>query len=343
MNNVTPEKKEGMIKTLAVLGLLAIIILIAWLAVQIVKVFPNAVTSLASLADSVHNYDPNKSEETPLLEIDVPAQPANSGAVTVISWSPLNSGTYTFSYECAEGLSVDLKTTVSQFTNADCGKTFDLGNVSSVDLVINSEKQFETNFFYTISYYKKNELNPSLVVKESLPVINSRLATTTPGVEDSVTGPETATTTPVTTPAKPKPTVGSPTYQYQYSYVLPVSNPNGYTDLAITYLGVGRTDNYGRFINTGTLTRNIEGAIQFSIKNIGTKTSGDWSFKAKLPGNTNYESPKQLALKPNERTTVTVAFGAISDRGTENFSVEVLTNSDSNQRNNSFDWSATVK
>jgi len=338
MNNVTPEKKEGVIKTLAVFGLLIVIILTAWLAVQIVKVFPSAVSSLASLADSVYNYDPAEDESGPiLLDIETNSLPATAGTETVINWSPLNNGTYTFSYECADGVSANIQTTVSQFTNADCAETYDLGNVSSVSLVINSEKQFETNFHYTISYFKKNELNSSMVLKENLQVKNPRLAPTVP----EITEPEIPTTSPNTTPTT-KPTVESPTYQYQYSYTVPVSNPNGNTDLAVTYLGVGRTDNKGRFVNTGILTRNIEGAIQFSIKNTGTKTSDSWTFKTKLPDGNNFESDRQITLKPNERTVVTVAFGAINDRGTETFSVEVLTNSDSNRLNNSFNWSVTV-
>ena len=343
MNNVIPEKKEGVIKTLAVLGLVTIIILIAWLAVQIVKVFPSAVTSLASIADTVYNYDPDESEPV-LLDIDPQTTPATAGTETKITWSPLNTGTYTFSYECTDGMSVNLQSAVSQFTSADCAKTYDLGNVSNVSLVINSEKHFETDFHYTISYFKKNELNPSLVVKESFQIINPRLATSTPEVEAQEPETKPEIETPNIKPVTPtKPTVGTPTYQYQYSYNLPVSNPNGYTDLVITYLGVGQTNNSGRFVNTGQLSRNIEGAIQFSVKNIGTKTSGDWTFKTKLPDDINFESAKQVALKPNERTIITVAFGALSDRGTETFSVEVLTNNDSNRRNNSFNWSATVK
>ena len=337
MNNVTPEKKEGVIKTLAVFGLLTLIILIAWLAVQIVRVFPSAVTSLASLADTVYNYNPNATENA-RLEIETRTVPVTTGTATVINWSPLNTGTYTFGYECTDGVSVDLLSTVSQFTSADCSKTYDLGNVSSVNLVINSEKQFATNFHYTISYFKKNELNPSIVVKESLQVINPRLATSTPEIETPK--PETPTTNPATTT---KPTVGKPIYQYQYNYALPVSNPNGYTDLAITYLGVGRTDNLGRFINTGTLTRNVDGAIQFSIKNIGTKTSASWTLKTSLPDGTDYQSANLAPLKPNERTIITITFPAIAERGTEKFSVEALANSDSNLRNNSFNWSTTVK
>ena len=130
------------------------------------RVFSKRRYFLASLADTVYNYDPNATEtESALLEIETHTAPVTTGTATVINWSPLNTGTYTFDYECTDGVSVDLLSTVSQFTSADCSKTYDLGNVSSVDLVINSEKQFATDFHYTISYFKKNELNPSIVVK----------------------------------------------------------------------------------------------------------------------------------------------------------------------------------
>ena len=59
MENVTPEKKQPVIKGLAVAGLFAIIILSAWLAIQIVKVLPTAIDSLASIANSVYNHNPH--------------------------------------------------------------------------------------------------------------------------------------------------------------------------------------------------------------------------------------------------------------------------------------------
>jgi hypothetical protein len=60
MNTDTQSQKERVIKSLAILGLLGLIIIIAWGSVQAVKYFPTAVQSLASLADSVYNYDVHK-------------------------------------------------------------------------------------------------------------------------------------------------------------------------------------------------------------------------------------------------------------------------------------------
>lgn len=336
MNNVTPEKKEGVIKSLAVFGLLTVIILIAWLAVQIVKVFPSAISSLASLADTVYNYNPNEDNASALV-IETSSTEVTSGEGVVISWNQLETGTYTFSYECADGVSIDLKTNASEFAGADCGQTYDLGNVAALSLVVNSEKQLNTNLHYTVSYFKTNDVNPSVVVKETLNVQNPNLAVAEPEEEVEVPA-ETATSTP-TTPTTPRPT--TPTYTYNYS--LPVSNPNGYTDLTVTYLGVGQTNSQGFFRNIGFLERGESGAIQFAVKNIGTKTSGDWTLKTELPGGIDYESGRQLALKPNERAIITVSFSGVTDRGTETFSVAVLTNNDNNRNNNQFDWSATVK
>lgn len=49
-------------KTLAIVGFIAVVAFGVWLAVQIVSLVPNAFSSLASIADSVHNYDPTTEE-----------------------------------------------------------------------------------------------------------------------------------------------------------------------------------------------------------------------------------------------------------------------------------------
>ena len=62
MNQVHNNDKDRVMKTLAIVGFIAVIAFGVWLAVQIVSLVPNAFSSLASIADSVYNYQP--SEET---------------------------------------------------------------------------------------------------------------------------------------------------------------------------------------------------------------------------------------------------------------------------------------
>ena len=51
MSKASPEKKQSVLKTLAIIGFIGIIIFIAWASVQLVNVLPSAFSSLASLAE----------------------------------------------------------------------------------------------------------------------------------------------------------------------------------------------------------------------------------------------------------------------------------------------------
>ena len=348
MNTDTQSQKERVIKSLAILGLLGLIIIIAWGSVQAVKYFPTAVQSLASLADSVYNYDVNKAPEVTLTDT---ATSTHSGEVLVVAWDTIPAtGVYTLSYACEEGLEVKIQSGESDFNNASCDTAYTLGLVDNASLIVSSTKLDTATFTYTVAYFKTNAIektsfathsveihNGALVVaptepEEELPVVPEVV---TPSVPTTPTVPE---VTP-TTPAKP---TTKPTPQYEYTYVVPTSDPNGFSDLQITYLGIGTVGSNGVFKNTGTLRKDAGGAIQFSVINVGTKTSSDWNFTATLPGKTLYESKEQLKLKPNERAILTVSFSAPTSTKPHTFTVELDGGNDVNGKNDRFSWTAQV-
>ena len=343
MNNVTPEKKQNMLKSLALAGLLAIIIFIAWVSVQIVSVFPSAVTSLASLADSVYNYDPRGEKD---ITLTTPVNDAKSGDTITIAWDrPEETGTYAFTFTCSEGVAVEIKTSVSTFQNAECNKSYDLGGVDAADIVVVSEKNYQVDFNYTLAYLKTNATESSSKTTQSFVVTNDRLAPETEVTvnEEPITPaepePEVAgeTTTP-TTPVTP----GTPVTTYEYTYAIPVSNPNGYTDLSVSYKGIGRVAANGTFLNTGVIREGEAGAIQFVVHNLGTKTSEEWSFEAVLPGGVTFDSQSQDPLKPNERATLTFNFPAINETTVQKFSFEIEVDKDTNSKNDEVEWSTVV-
>jgi outer membrane biosynthesis protein TonB len=351
MNNVTPERKQNVLKTLAIMGLVGIIIIVALLSVQIVKIFPNAISSLASLADSVYSYDPRAAKP---VELSPTVESVESGESFSINWvQPLKTGNYAITYECKEGLAIDMKTSDTEYKGIECGDSYDIGAVNSAELMVISEKNLQTELKYTITYFKANTANQSSTASNSIIVTNQRFAViepeetpVTPTVpEEVVTTPEpevapTPAPTPVTTP-KPKP--AAPAVQVPVvTYAIPVSNPNGFTDLEITYLGIGLVDRNGIFNKTGLLAKNAPGAMQFSVKNIGTKTSGNWTFESELPNDANFKSVPQAGLKPNERATMTIAFTAPNSTKLQNFSIAVNSNNETNLKNNSIDWTVVV-
>lgn len=165
---------------------------------------------------------------------------------------------------------------------------------------------------------------------------------------DEVTGgdqndsKDTATTTTPTTgtgTVKPTPTQ----YRTVATYVVPTSDPNGYTDLEVIFVAVGRMTGDERFVSGAALETDEVGAIQFRVRNIGTKTSTDWRFETLLTSGDTMKSSVQSPLKPGEMTTLTVVFDTGSKDGNRSFGVAVYGGNDINATNNGFRSSTHVR
>ncbi|MCA9361122.1 hypothetical protein KC845_01040 [Candidatus Kaiserbacteria bacterium] len=343
---VTEEQKSSVTKTLAIFGFMAVIILMVWLAVKIVAVAPSAFTSLASIADSVYNT--NNPEK---LEVGTKNSVINSGEVFTINWSTLKTpGTYTFSYTCTEGVMLELQDNSGQNIALSCGNTFTTGDTTSLDVIAQSEKNRFTDIHYTMTFTPNDVRKPIVskdniftVVNSSIPTRNdNEVATSTEetGGDMSETDKETIDSIEdINTGFNP--TTPEPTYIEEVIYSVPTSDPNGKVDLQITYKAVG-IQNGSVFIPKSNIKTDEKGAIQFEVKNIGTKTSENWFFEANLPSGIVYKSDNQVALKPNERALFTLGFEGITKTGTESFGVKVNTKNDTNQNNNSFIWAVEI-
>lgn len=164
-------------------------------------------------------------------------------------------------------------------------------------------------------------------VKEDDGVVESDPVVATPT-------PNAATSTVTTTAAAPTATKPAPVqYKTVTSYKKPVSDPNGHTDLSMTFVGVGSLNASQSFV-VGRLPEKGQGAIQFVVKNTGTKTSGDWTFKLDLPNGSAITSNVQKPLLPNESSTLTIAF-EMDDKWHDTSGV-VLGGGDINTANNAF-------
>ncbi len=137
-----------------------------------------------------------------------------------------------------------------------------------------------------------------------------------------------ATTTPVATTPTPI------QYKTVTTYKKPVSDPNGKTDLAMTFTGVGSLNSNQHFV-PGSLPDRGQGALQFVVKNVGTKTSIDWSFKLDLPNGATMTSSVQKPLLPSESSTLTVTFEMNNDDW-HDINGTVVGGGDINLANNSF-------
>ena len=85
-------------------------------------------------------------------------------------------------------------------------------------------------------------------------------------------------------------------------FIIPTSNPDGFVDLSVSYLGAGYLVNNRTLYRRAAIDNNWRSGVKFAVKNTGTKTSGEWAFFATLPsGQQNPVAARQAPLKPNER------------------------------------------
>lgn len=340
MTNVIAERKERILKTLALFGLLGILLLIAWLSVQIVNVFPKAITSLASLADSVYSYDPKQTKNIPITSTQTGVP---SGDEFNLTWEQrYKTGSYSFSFECANDVKASIYSSQSEFKEAECNKLYNLGNVEGATIVFSTNATDTVAVPYTLTYFKTNASTKSAETTGLVTVHQGRTGT---APEPSVTvtvndGPITPQTNTVAKPVTTKPAPG-PVTTYTYTYNLPVSDPKGKTDLSVGYLGIGQVVS-GNFISTGIVKEGQKGALQFTVTNIGTKTSSDWTYEALLPGGVTYSSAKQSPLKPNEIATITIIFPAVNDTKEAEFEFTVKSTGETTNNNNALAWTTKV-
>jgi hypothetical protein len=333
-------------KTLAVVGFLALIVFGTWLAIQVVRMAPEAFSSLASLAESLELERKGQNN----IEILTTESVVNSNESFTVSWSKVKrQGTYVITYECIDGVSLDIRLE-NAIVPVPCGTPFLLTEgVTSIDAKFTSDKKRFVDVPYTIGFIKENESNIAFLSSKTLTIVNAKIPSgivsgeTTDETPKPEVKPET-TVKPTVTPTTPKPTptyAGTVGYTYTTTYKVPVSDPNGFTDLAVKFLGVGTINSKNEFVKKSELEAGEKGALQFEVKNIGTKTSSSWTFEADLPDGSDYDSKTQTALKPNERAVLTIALEDAGDDGSKKFSVKVYGGGDTKTGNNSF--SVTVK
>lgn len=302
---MSETSKAILTKVLAILGFCVTIALIIWLIITLIGKAPGAFSSLAGVANSI-----NLHKELSALAVTTDKKVANSGEPFELSWTDTkHPGTYQVGYACTEGMLVLFKNTDGTLHPLRCGdEMLPLpAEVTKLSLVASSTKDRFTDVNFTVRFSDATSTKPLegsvkvTVVNASIPVGGLlQNATSTPG---ATTNPNASTTNPTgedthTTKPSPKPGTGTTVPPVQHTvphYVYPQSNPNGYTDLAVTIKNATAVGNYTAY------------TVTFMIKNIGTKTSNAWSFYANLPDGNDYTSMQYAGLKPQEYMIFTMS------------------------------------
>lgn len=330
------SREDRFMKALAIVGFVVVVILLAWLAVQVVRVLPGAFASLARLAEDV-----NTPHQEISLDVTASNNVVNSESSIEITWSDLLvPGTYEFTYECVDGVTANVRTSRGEILPLSCETPYTVeSDAFALDIQFASEQARFTDVSYRITFTPDDEEDDSSETSKTLTVVNASIPLAGIEPEDEEEAP--VTDEPDTTPSEPvEPPVYYRTVETR-TYTTPTSDPNGYTELAVTYMGVGTINSQNRFVAESELEEGERGAFQFEVKNTGTKTSGTWSFEAELPNDSEYDSKPQDVLKPQERSIVTVAFSGL-ESGKETFGVTIEGGDDQTSGNNSFSKSVTV-
>lgn len=347
MNETSNDgQKTTVIKTLAIIGFIVALIVVAWLAVQAVRLAPQAFNTLAGIADGLKN------EKEPEFTIATGTNIINAGETLTISWTrPSEDGEYVFSYQCADGIAAEMRDSTGALSAIGCGVAMPLAdNENSVAVIFSSEKSRFVDVPYTIGFIADGE--ELAYEREGLiTVVNPTISANGVAANPSSSASPDTDTTPdlglrtgtdeesyAPTPAGTQPATVYRTVPIVVTSV-PVSNPNGDTDLAVTFIGVGTYNtSTKKFTAKSSLDEDQRGALRFEVKNIGTKTSTEWYFTASLPTDSDftYRSNANAPLAPNERQVVTLQFDNVSEDGDERIVVAVTGGNDAVAVNNSF-------
>ncbi len=322
MNDKTSDqKKDSILKSLAIAGFIGIVIFIAWLSIQIVNFVPGAFSSLASLAESVDQYQNTvvNNEEVVPLNVTNNSNLVNVGEVVELSWDTVKeNGSYTFTYECNEGVAIDIIES-DGVRSITCDTNYNIGNTDSLSLNIDSEKEKYADVSYKVSFFGTNDQTPRAAGWASVTVVNGDIKDSITEVtieepsENSEVSEIVEEETENDTESETELTAGEEEtlFEQEFTYTIPTSDPDGRTDLGVRLLNTGSI--IGNSFIPGEIERNSDGAVQFEVKNYGTKTSGDWEFTVSLPNGGTYSDDEQEELKPNERAVITVGFPTNGD------------------------------
>jgi hypothetical protein len=277
------------LRTIAVLGLIAVLILGAWgiiqLAVAIPAIFSNLGSGTSSLLSGT-NAQENVTVST--------AATITSGQTLQVSWTHANADTsaqysYAISYACQTGLSLGAPVPTGSYQTVACNTPFNYVNAGAHMTVI-----------------------PVLTGGSSAPLVITVTATelstgtiTATGVSTTTVAPSgkstaTQTTTPVAHTTTTKSSTGATYYPATTRAAL-----YGYPDLAVQILSA--TPN-------GTRT-----TVEFVIQNVGTNiVASGWTFNATLPINGSYTfaSQPQQALYPGDKIVYALTFDNVYGQNT---------------------------
>lgn len=311
--------KNNSMKALAIVGLLAVLVLGFWGVIRVAILVPGIGNALAAVGASISSiFVPAER-----LEITLPSANVPSGEPLSITWNHVGKrgeGSYTLSYACRSGFSMESITPTGVYQKAPCETPFNYTNSQTeIRVIPQSQSARFLDVPVTLSYTRSGDENPSATTDTAITVENSAVSVTPT--------PSGATPPPSPRPTPSPVTPGSRTDQtYRFVGSGTASDPSGTPDLEVSITSIGTLDRATNvFTPSATVVAGQRAAVQFSVTNRGTKTAEFWSFNAALPTTPFhiFHSDTQRSLGPGDRIEYTIGFDEIDSRTTSTFTVNV--------------------
>ena len=305
--------QEIAVGALAVIGLIVVLALGSFATISIIKFLPQGISYLGSAAVSLSSiFVPGEKMHVALAPEDI-----ESGKATIITWEHVSkgeNGSYTLNYPCASGVS--LKTSIeSRSIICDVPYPFS-GNTLSI--AVTSLKNHSVDVPLTVSFTREGETVPSLSGSKILTIKNNSIAEVGSGNGTTNNG-GTGTLQPGQKTEKVYAmTPGQKT--------LTPEDPLGKPDLKPFIIETGSVDPITNVFTASSSVRlGQRAAVRFIVSNIGTKSSGAWTFAASIPTFPSqlFDSETQPSLSPGDRVEFTLGFDAIYENGDRQFTINV--------------------
>jgi hypothetical protein len=188
----------------------------------------------------------------------------------------------------------------------------------------------------------------SVLTASSTPASGDELLTVN---TTTLTPPSTGTSTNATAPASNASTAAAPATTPSESSSAPAHSRGlyGLPDLATKIIATGYLagPDTSSFVPASIIPPGARPAVEFSIANNGTNSSGPWNFLAEIPskGNQVFTSPTEPSLNPGDHTVFTLGFNEAIPGPAQTITVIADPNDnivESNEGNNSASAAVTI-
>lgn len=164
----------------------------------------------------------------------------------------------------------------------------------------------------SIFHHKPNGTALQVVTSTTtLPFAETSTTTSTSSLSANVTA-SSSSAAPSHAGSSPKPHAGTGTVtKYITVTTTTTVQPHGNPDLTVVISQVGYLATRGdtsSFVGSKDIPSGKDGAVRFTVTNVGTNVSGEWKFSADLPGQPTFTSPYQRSLGPDDNADFILGF-----------------------------------